>query len=298
MLVDGQPLRLVAAARRSTSRATWRCTRASAPTRTSCSRSAATTRASSRRAACPRRSPTSSACAPRSTISEDVWFALEAYVAVTSNTLQFGAQASLEASAKFLGVTYTARGEVGLRRAARVLAVRVRRRLRGVGDDHGGHGRPRAARRLARRAPRGAEALVRDRLSAASTSSASTSASRSRSAAPPPPRRRRARTCSSSSPTALGEPPAWRAASRRRGATRAGRADDRRRTTRCGCAPDAELEAVQTVAPLDRELDLYGAYAIDGPRTLDVTGGRHRRRRRALTWTPVRTGSRPRSTTT
>ena len=46
-------------------------------------------------------------------ISDDVYFALEAYFAITSNTLQFGSLATLEASAKFLGVTYTARGEVG-----------------------------------------------------------------------------------------------------------------------------------------------------------------------------------------
>ena len=42
-----------------------------------------------------------------------MYFALEAYFAITSNTLQFGSLATLEASAKFLGVTYTARGEVG-----------------------------------------------------------------------------------------------------------------------------------------------------------------------------------------
>ena len=46
-------------------------------------------------------------------ISDDVFFSLEAYFAITSNTLQFGSLASLEASSKFLGVTYTVRGEVG-----------------------------------------------------------------------------------------------------------------------------------------------------------------------------------------
>lgn len=47
------------------------------------------------------------------TVSDDVWYALETYVAVTSNTFQFGALASFEASARFLGVTYTASGYVG-----------------------------------------------------------------------------------------------------------------------------------------------------------------------------------------
>jgi hypothetical protein len=46
-------------------------------------------------------------------LGEDVWYALEAYVAVTSNSFQFGAAATLEASAKFLTTTYTARGYVG-----------------------------------------------------------------------------------------------------------------------------------------------------------------------------------------
>src|SRR5262249_42544423 len=47
------------------------------------------------------------------TIDVDVWYALEAYVALTSNTVQFGANAELEATAAFLGVTYTAHGRVG-----------------------------------------------------------------------------------------------------------------------------------------------------------------------------------------
>ena len=38
---------------------------------------------------------------------------LESYVAITSNTLQFGAQATLEVSAKVLTTTYTARGDAG-----------------------------------------------------------------------------------------------------------------------------------------------------------------------------------------
>ncbi len=46
-------------------------------------------------------------------LSEDVWLGIEAYVAVTSNTLQFGSLAEIEASDRFLGVTYTARAEVG-----------------------------------------------------------------------------------------------------------------------------------------------------------------------------------------
>ena len=36
--------------------------------------------------------------------------------------------------------------------------------------------------------------------------------------------------------------------------------------------PDAELEAVQTVAPLERMLEHYGIYEVDGPDWLDITG--------------------------
>jgi hypothetical protein len=36
--------------------------------------------------------------------------------------------------------------------------------------------------------------------------------------------------------------------------------------------PDAELEAVQSVAPLDRALDRYGLYEIDGPTTIALVG--------------------------
>jgi hypothetical protein len=46
-------------------------------------------------------------------LSDDVWYALETYVAVASNAFQFGALATLEASVKFLTVTYTARGYIG-----------------------------------------------------------------------------------------------------------------------------------------------------------------------------------------
>jgi hypothetical protein len=35
--------------------------------------------------------------------------------------------------------------------------------------------------------------------------------------------------------------------------------------------PDMELEAVQSVAPLERPLERYGIYEIDGPTTIDIT---------------------------
>jgi hypothetical protein len=46
-------------------------------------------------------------------LSEDLWFGVEGYVAVTSNTLQFGAEATLEASTTFLLTRYTATGSIG-----------------------------------------------------------------------------------------------------------------------------------------------------------------------------------------
>ncbi len=46
-------------------------------------------------------------------LADDVWFRLESYVAIASNAFQFGSLAVLEASTKFLLTTYTARGEVG-----------------------------------------------------------------------------------------------------------------------------------------------------------------------------------------
>ena len=49
----------------------------------------------------------------RISLSEDVFISVESYFAVTSNTVQYGAGLTLEASHKFLGVVYTAKGEFG-----------------------------------------------------------------------------------------------------------------------------------------------------------------------------------------
>jgi uncharacterized protein DUF6603 len=45
-------------------------------------------------------------------LSDEIWFGLAGYVAVTSNTLQFGASATVEASTSVLLTTYTATGSV------------------------------------------------------------------------------------------------------------------------------------------------------------------------------------------
>ena len=49
-------------------------------------------------------------------------------------------------------------------------------------------------------------------------------------------------------------------------------------------SPDADLEAVQDVAPLDRELDHFGAYDIAGPRTLTISEAGVEGAGAALSW--------------
>ena len=226
-------------------------------------------------------------------------FSLEAYFAVTSNTLQFGSHASLEASSKFLGVTYTARGEVGFDVLLVFSPFSFVGRLRGVGRGHGGLGRPRAARRLAVRPPRRARSRGPAAAMRASRSSASTSASRSTSAATRRPRRRRRENVLELvADGARAEPPAWRPVAPGGDATVLVAADDAA-DDEVWASPDADLEAVQDVAPLDRELDHYGAYEIAGPSDADDHRRRRRRRRRGARLDGGRrTTSRPRSTTT
>ena len=203
-------------------------------------------------------------------ISDDVLFALEAYVAVTANTLQFGSLATLEASAKFLLTTYTARGSVGfdvllvfspfsfsaaMQRSVSVsagekelLAVELAAQLDGPAPWYtSGYARfeffgvgvrfdfefggPAQPETPARQDVCG---LVVD---------------------------------------ALDAPAAWRAAEPAGADTTVlVFADEDVDSAELWVRPDAELEARQTVAPLDRGLDHYGVFAIDGPTTLAVTG--------------------------
>lgn len=208
-------------------------------------------------------------------ISEDVWFAIEAYLAVTSNTLQFGALASLEASARFTGVTYTARGCVGFdvllvfvpfsfvadfyasvaitagSSDRELLAVSLGARLEGpepwyttgyASFDFLGIG---VRFEFAAGAAASVEAKPRqnvlDLVIAALQDVASWSGSTPGAA-----------------PVVLADDDA---ASDGDGAPQMPR-----------IRPDADIDVRQTVAPLDRTMDVYGIYAIDGPTRLDVTG--------------------------
>ena len=227
-------------------------------------------------------------------ICEDVWFALEAYVAITSNTLQFGAQAYLEASAKFLTVTYTARGEVSFD------VLLVFSPFSFIADFDAGvaitaGAATRAPRRLPRRAPRGPEAVVRHRPCALHVlRHRRVVRVRGRRLAPAeaPPTENVLELVAE----ALRTPSAWRAVAPRRDARRARRgAGGRGRGL--GVAR-LELEAVQTVAPLERELDHYGIYEIDGPRRSRSTAAGIEGAGKTPPGRRCRTGSRPRSSTT
>jgi hypothetical protein len=203
------------------------------------------------------------------TLSEDVWYALEAYVAVTSNTLQFGSQASLEASVGFLGTTYTARGAVGFdvllvfspfsfsahfeasvsvtagNSDNELLAVALSAHLEGpkpwyasgqASFDFFGINVPfniEVGGAAAVEAPEGENVL-------------------------------------DSVVAALRDASAWR------GVPPAGAAPAVLLAEAGGeglpARPDAELEAVQSVAPLERTIDRYGIYEVLGPDRLDITG--------------------------
>ena len=216
-------------------------------------------------------------------ISEDVYFALEAYFAITLEHVP------VRLARHPRGVVAVPRRHVHrprrgrLRRAARVLPVLVHGRLRGVGHGHRRIGRPRAAGGLARGASGGAAALGLQRPRALHL-----------------PRHRRGLRVRRRRPRAgRGAGDAERARARGGGAPGSrGVAAGRPEATpvvlaeavavegEVWAAPDADLEAVQDVAPLDRELDHYGAYAIAGPRTLTLAGAGVEGAGAALTWTP------------
>jgi hypothetical protein len=212
-------------------------------------------------------------------ISDDIWYALEAYVAVTSNTLQFGAQASLEASMRFLGVTYTVAGHAGFNvllvltpfsfsagfdASVTVTAGSSDRELTSIwvsahlegpkpwfatgtasfsffGIDvpfHVEFGGPTAPQIPARE---NVLELVVAALADAAAWRGVTPTGADASAVLP----------------AVDEPVAD---------------EDDSEKPPLPVRPDAELEALQTVAPLARTLEHYGIYEIDGPDRLDITG--------------------------
>jgi hypothetical protein len=203
-------------------------------------------------------------------IGEDVWYALEAYVAITSNTLQFGALASLEASVKFLTTTYTARGEIGFdvllvfspfsfaadfHAGVSVTAGRGDKELLAVSlDAHLEGPKPWYATGSARFSFLGIDVPFEIEVGGAAATQA-------------PPRT----SVLAAVAAALVDPGAWR------GVLPAGAdvtvvtlADAPDVEGEVWVRPDCELEAVQTVAPLDRALDRYGRYVIDGPSTLHL----------------------------
>ena len=205
------------------------------------------------------------------TISDDVLFALEAYVAVTANTLQFGSLATLEASAEFLLTTYTARGSVGFDvllvfspfsfSAAFQLSVSVtagEKELLAVdlaaqldGPD------PWYTSGYARFEFFGIGVRFDFEFGGA--------------AQPETPARQ---DVCGLVVAALDSAAAWRAAQPAWADTTVltFAADEDEDPAELWVRPDAELEARQTLAPLDRGLDHYGVFDIDGPTTLGVTG--------------------------
>jgi hypothetical protein len=201
------------------------------------------------------------------TISEDVWYALESYVAITSNTLQFGAEATLEASAKFLLTTYTARGSVGFDvllvlspfafSAGFHASVSV---TAGSGDNellavslsaHLDGPKPWYATGRASFDFFGIDVAFDFEVGGATGIEA--------------PARKSVLDDVISALKAAG---AWRGVLPAGAGAAVQLADDDDDLT---ARPDAELEAVQTVAPLERPLEHYGVYEITGPTELEVT---------------------------
>src|SRR5215470_1279645 len=199
-------------------------------------------------------------------LSDELWFGLSGYVAVTSNTLQFGAEATIEASVTYLDITYTAEGSFGFdvllvfspfaftaqaqamvtvkAKDTELLAVSLVAHLEGPQPWYGtGYARFEFLGIGVRFDITVGEAAV----------------------VQAPPRS----NVLDAVIAALAVPDALRAAAPD-GETALLAADNTSDDGIERLRPDAELEIVQTVAPLDRTLDVYGAYAIDGPRTLHI----------------------------
>jgi hypothetical protein len=203
------------------------------------------------------------------TISDDVHYSLEAYFAVTSNTLQFGAEASLEVSSRFLGVTYTARGEVGFdvllvfspfafvvdfEASVTVTAGSGEHELLAVDlSAHLEGPKPWYATGHASFDFLGIDVPFEIEVGASS-----------------PPEAPALQDVLELVKTALEDAAAWRAIAP---GTSIVLADDAAVAgeDEVWARPDAELEAIQDVAPLDRALDHFGAYEITGPSTLTLS---------------------------
>ena len=205
------------------------------------------------------------------TISDDVHYSLEAYVAVTSNTLQFGAEVSLEASSEFLGVTYTARGEIGFdvllvfSPFAFIADFEASVTVTAGSGDHELFNVSLSAH-LEGPTPWYANGHARFDFLCIDVRFEIEVGDRSPDEAPP------LENVLDLVTTALQDAAAWRSIAP--GASTV-LADDAEAANEgeVWARPDAELEAIQDVAPLDRKLDLFGAYEIAGPSTLTLGGG-------------------------
>ena len=215
-------------------------------------------------------------------ISDDVVFALETYVAITSNTFQFGSHAYLEASSKFLGVTYTARGDVSFdvllvfspfsftvdlevsvaitagSSDHELLAVSLYAHLEGP--------KPWACSGHARFTFLGIDVGFEFDVGGNAPAEA------------PPTENVLVLVAE-----ALGLPAAWRPVAP--GATPVVLAEAPVVEGEVWASPDSDLEVVQDVAPLDRELDHFGAYEILGPRTLSIEAAAVESAGKTLSWT-------------
>jgi hypothetical protein len=196
-------------------------------------------------------------------IGSEVSLAVEAYFAVTSNTVQFGAVATLEATAEFLLTTYTARGWIGFDVLLMFdpFSFRVEYDA-GVSVTAGDSDRELLAVTLHARleGPKPWHAVGRARFDFFGIDV-------------------RFRVDVGSSAT--GDPDelvdvrvkvrgglTWRTVSPSGGVVIAGEAPEGELWAR----PDAELEAVQSAAPLARALDCYGQYELEGASRVDVVG--------------------------
>jgi hypothetical protein len=208
-------------------------------------------------------------------LSEDIWYALESYVAVTSNTLQFGAKAALEASARFLGVTYTATGSVGFdvllvltpfsfaadfQVSVTVTAGSSDREVTAIWlSAHLEGPKPWYATGTARFDFFGIDVPFHVEFGGPAAVQA--------------PARQDVRALVVA---ALEDRSAWRgmvpAGADAAAIIPAVDESDDDEDADVPIRPDAELEAVQTVAPLERTLEHYGIYEITGPDRLGITG--------------------------
>jgi hypothetical protein len=205
-------------------------------------------------------------------LSDDIWLGVAGYVAVTANTLQFGAEATLEASTEFLLTTYTASGSAGFdvlltfSPFAFVADVHVSVEVSAGDKELFG-----ADLAVHIEGPQPWYATVRGSVDFFGIDVPFDLSFGGAAAVQAPPRA----NVLDDVETALAAAASWHEVAPASAAVRfaseapdGGAGDD----TQLRVRPDAGLQARQSVAPLDRELDVYGVYAIDGPTLLTLDG--------------------------